>query len=175
MDINNINIAQNNYNLYKSLEKMIKKAGKREIIFLCVGNPKIWFDSFGPIVGSVLKHLKIEKFIYGNTLSYINAKNIEHYVKMIYGFHTNPFIIVFDNAISNDLEPTLKIREGEIKCASFSKNPVYVGDYNITYCLNKNHLKNNNIYFSMIKDLKNLIRMIYFVLNSEKLKNAKLM
>jgi len=65
MDINNINIAQNNYNLYKSLEKMIKKAGKREIIFLCVGNPKIWFDSFGPIVGSVLKHLKIEKLFMG--------------------------------------------------------------------------------------------------------------
>lgn len=175
MEINDYILAQNNFNLYKKIEEMLKKGRNKEIIFLCVGNPKIWFDSFGPIIGSILKHLNIEKFIYGNTLSYINAENIESYIKMIYGFHTNPFIIVFDNALSNVSEPTLKIKEGEVKCASLSKNAVYVGDYNITYCLNKNHLKDNKNYFKMIKEIKNMVRILYYAIKDENLKNAKLM
>ena len=155
-----------NYNLYNSLSHLSKIKKEKEIVFLCVGNPKIWFDSFGPIIGSVLKNLNIKKYIYGNTRYPIVASNLKMFVDMIYRFHVNPYIIVFDNAISNCLVPTLKIKEGPVNCAVLSDESIEVGDLSIIYCFNKENIKNCNNYYEMFKEMKKLLRFLLLVLNT---------
>ena len=68
------------------LEKAKENEDKRSIVFLCVGNAKVWFDCFGPYVGSLLQKLEIDYYVYGNVRSNILTNNIEEYVNMIYRF-----------------------------------------------------------------------------------------
>ena len=151
-----------NYKIYENVKDLKEISKKTTLIFLCVGNSKIWYDSFGPIFGSLLKLLNFNYYIYGNLKSNINANNIEDYIDMIYKFHEKPFIIVIDNAISNEEIPKIKIINGSINCAVFSKKNILVGDMGILYCLNKKHLQNLNNYNLMLKDIA---RMILFVFN----------
>lgn len=150
------------YKRLEMLEKLKKIAKNREVVFLCVGNPKIWFDSFGPLMGSLLKFLDVEKFIYGNIKAPILSFNIEEYISMIYRFHVKPYIVVIDNAISNVSKSCIKIKEGSTKCASLS-NPVSVGDMSILCCLNKNEIKDSLNYKNILFQIKDVGRMIKFV------------
>ena len=135
----------------------------REVVFLCVGNSKIWFDSFGPMIGSLLMYLNIDKFIYGNLKKNIKGDNIEEYIDMIYRFHHNPYIVVFDSAISNREEVYLKIREGSTRCASFSSSPVDVGDLSVLLCFSKNNIKNLSNYKLLLKNVKKVAGFIKLI------------
>ena len=152
-----------NYNILSKIEKLKEISKKQEVVFLCVGNPKIWFDSFGPMMGSLLKYLNLEKFIYGNLKSPIKAENLEQYVNMIYRFHINPFVVVIDSAISKASNIQLKIKEGAIKCACLSDNPLEVGDMSIMLCISKEKMLNSNNYKVLLNDVKKLSWFINYV------------
>jgi len=153
-----------NLEIYEKLMCLKEIDKKRQIVFLCVGNFKIWFDSFGPIFGSLLKLLDFKYYIYGNIKSNITAKNINEYIDIIYKFHNNPYVIVIDNAVSNEEKPTLKIYEGETQCACLDNNGVLVGDLGIIYCLNKKNIKKPQLYYEMIKEIKTVVRWLQFIL-----------
>lgn len=157
--------VNNNFLMFNKLYNLNKVKKDKQIIFLCVGNSKIWFDSFGPIVGSVLKLMDFGFYIYGNTKTNINAKNINEYIEMIYNFHKNPYIIVFDNSLSMVEEPMLKIKEGPTICSVFN-NSVSVGDLSVTYCLSKKHIKNHIYFNEMLKSIKKIIRMLIYILKN---------
>lgn len=169
-NINDLMTAFANYNLYKQLEK-IAEVKDREIVFLCVGNDKYWFDSFGPIFGSVLQKLNIEKFIYGNTKCSIKACNLKQYVDMLYKFHQNPYVVVIDSALSSCDQESVKVKEGPITCAYLSDKSMSVGDLAITYNIPKKQIHNPDNYMKLIKNLKNVARILYFVLQAEKTQN----
>jgi len=161
----NIDIKEvcENYIIYEKLEQIKKHSTNNELIFLCVGNSKIWYDSFGPMVGSVLKALNFKHYIYGNNKFNINSDNLNDYVNLIYTFHNNPCIIVIDSCISNTNQPHIKIEKGSIICASLSKNSMDIGNFNIKFCINKEILLKNEIYNVMIKEIKKICRFINFV------------
>lgn len=174
MDMINLLIAQNNYNIYRSCESIIENSKGREIVFLCVGNPKIWFDSFGPMMGSLLKQLNLEKFIYGNVDAPIASNNLESYIELIYKFHINPYIVVIDSSLSKSEESIVKIKDGNITCGALGNNPISVGDMYITYTINLSQAKSPSNYKQMLKSIKQVARMIYFVFSEDgylKLKN----
>ena len=62
-----------NINSLRNFENFIK-INKNNIVFLCVGNGDVWYDSFGPLLGDQLKnHYNIKTFIYGDMNNYINT------------------------------------------------------------------------------------------------------
>ena len=160
---NKFDLVIENYNIYQQLEFLKKQAAQREVVFLCVGNSKVWFDSFGPLVGSFLQYLEFPKYIYGNLKTSITKSNVEKYIDMIYKFHINPFIVVIDSAISNTLVPKIKIKKGQTTVACMSDNPVMVGDYSILFCLNKKQMKDSFYYKNLFTCVKKVGRMIKFI------------
>ena len=145
-----------NINLVSQIEKLKKISNTREVVFLCVGNSKIWYDSFGPMMGTLLQYLGVENYVYGNIKSNIDVSNIQYYIDVIYKFHYNPYIVVFDNALSSNDEFVIKINKKSTTCAALSKNAVEVGDVSIMCLSPCSLLKNNCCYYHMLGEIKRL-------------------
>lgn len=166
MDLNKWLIANENLKLFKLLEEA-SKIEDREVIFLCVGNSKIWYDSFGPVMGSLLMNFELEKYIYGNTRMDIKASNLQEYIDMINKFHINPFIIVFDSALSKE-NRGLVLRRGATTCGALSDSKVSVGDLSITYNLTSDMIKDVSNYKGMLEEIKRVARFILFTFKEQK-------
>ena len=73
------------------------------IIFLCIGTTRLIGDSYGPIIGEILKnnikHPKVT--VIGNIKENVNANNIEYKINYIRNKFKNPYIISIDSALSN--------------------------------------------------------------------------
>ncbi len=161
--------VQENVGILRTLDEAFKEAGNREIVFLCVGNSKIWYDSFGPMFGSVMMMLDVKKYIYGNTRYNIVASNLKEYIDLIYKFHISPYIVVVDSALSFEHEG-LVVKKGKTTCAALSKNPIAVGDLSIIFSLYKSSLDNYEKREDMTSALKKIARFVLFALET---KNAK--
>lgn len=146
--------VEKNVSIIKKLEKA--KNQKRNVIFLCVGNSSVWFDSFGPIVGSFLQTRGVDNFVYGNVRSNILMKNIYEYVDIIHKFHVNPYIIVVDSSVSNVSEFALLVKEEPTICGAFSENPCKIGDLKIACLVPSKNIfseENRNHFASQIKKI----------------------
>lgn len=146
--------VEKNISIIEKLEKA--KNQKKNVVFLCVGNSKIWFDSFGPIVGSFLQCRGVENYVYGNVNSNVLSNNICEFIDMIYKFHVNPFIIVVDSSISNVSSFDLFVNEEPTLCGAFSENPCEVGDLKIACLVPSDNIfseKNQKGFTSQIKKI----------------------
>ena len=77
--------------------------GNTDIVFLCLGTSKMLTDSFGPMVGSLLKSkYNIPTFVYGDLNKNVNAINLEDYLTMISHHHKNCHVVVIDSALGNE-------------------------------------------------------------------------
>lgn len=153
--------ALENYNIIKLLEKASKIAESREVVFLCVGNSSIWFDSFGPMVASLLMATNLKMFIYGNIKANIKADNLEEYVNLIYKFHVDPYVIVIDSALSKTSRG-LRVKEGATECGALSNSPCLVGDLSITFCMDREFIRSVENYDKLKKEVKRIGRFILF-------------
>ena len=145
-----------NIELANCIEKIKKTSLTRDVVFLCVGNSKVWYDSFGPMMGSLLQFFGVKNYVYGNIRSNIHKDNIHEYIKIINKFHYNPYIVVFDNAFSNNDEFGIKIMEDGVECAAFSNDPAYVGDLSILCLTPCQFIKENRHYADMLGEIKKL-------------------
>lgn len=158
--------VQNNISIINLLEKA-KHVHGRNVVFLCVGNSKIWYDCFGPFVGSLAQSLDFEYFIYGNARSNILLSNIDEYIEMIYRFHVNPYIIVFDSSISDVLDFDIIVKEGKTVCGAFSKSPVEIGDLKVSCLVPKSEIGNASGYFKMLSQIKRLGFFLEYVFGNK--------
>jgi len=118
-------------NSLKNFENYVKQY-KNNLVFLCVGNSEIWYDSFGPIVGGFLKHkYNINAFVYGDIYNCIKLSNLNKYIEYINKKHSNCKIIVIDAALTSSNNNELLLKEGATKCAYFSSKSKMVGHYSI--------------------------------------------
>lgn len=147
-------------NFYFELNKVINKINKKRysnIIFICIGTNKIVGDSFGPIVGEILKrNLKQTNIkVIGDLTNNINAKNIFQNLKNIEDKYTNPYIISIDSALSNSIEPgnVFIIKKGLIPGSALNKQNIAIG--------------NIGIKGIVAKDEKNLIKNYYNLKNAD--------
>ena len=108
------------------------RKNKNNIVFLCVGNSHVWYDSFGPIVGSLLQNkYNIQSFVYGNCENNITRSNLFDYIEFVKRKHFNKKIIVLDSAISDDFSlESVVFRKGEVVCAYYNNN-VGAGHYGV--------------------------------------------
>ena len=152
---------------YKKIEKLREISKSHEIVFLCVGNPKIWYDSFGPLFGNLLKYLEINKFVYGDVKAPITSQNIDYYIECIRKFHVKPYIVVIDSALSVDCSGITKINDGGLNIACLSDNSQCVGDMGISYTINKKDINKHELLIEMLKEIKKLARLIKYVFSSD--------
>lgn len=76
---------------------------KRDIVIIGIGNSRIIGDSFGPLVGEILKD---DYNVVGDMKNNVNYSNLEIYIDRINRKYSNPYIITVDSAMSN----VMKIR-----------------------------------------------------------------
>ena len=160
---NQIIKIQNNINFINKLEELRKINESRPVVFLCVGSSKIWYDSFGPMMGTLLQYLGVENYVYGNLKSNVLGNNIENYISLIHSFHIDPYIVVLDCAISESEDFYLKIYEGETQCAYFSNRSTSVGDLSLNCVVPKNKIDNCEGFNNIVKLCKKLAFFIKFV------------
>lgn len=106
---------------------------KRNVVFVCVGTPKIVGDSLGPVVGDMLRKRNVNAFVYGTKRRPITALNLHGYRKMLDTYHRGDLIVAIDATMGN-LEDVgkLKISEGGLRPAgAFRKNAAKLGDIGI--------------------------------------------
>lgn len=154
--------VEKNISIIEKLEKV--KNQKRNVVFLCVGNSSVWFDSFGPIVGSFLQTRGVDNFVYGNVRSNILMKNICEYVDMIHKFHVNPYIIVVDSSVSDVSSFELLVKEESTICGAFSENPCQIGDLKIACLVPSKDVfsdKNKNRFASQIKKICLFLNFVF--------------
>lgn len=162
---------ENNFGQYVKIQNNISIVGKLEkakkencsIVFLCVGNSKVWFDSFGPFVGSFLQMSGVECFVYGNLSSNVLIGNIDEFLDMIYKFHVNPFIIVVDSSIYDGNDFDLLVKEEKTVCGVFSKNPIEIGDLKIACLVPSCEISTSDGYSKMVKQMRRICFFLKYV------------
>lgn len=159
--------VQNNIEIVSKLEKLKEIDNSRPIVFLCVGNSKIWYDCFGPFVGSVMQKLGFKYFVYGNNRANVLLNNIVEYISMIYSFHMNPFIVVLDSSISNCDEFDIRVEFESTVCGAFSDQSVEIGDCKISCLVPAKEIKRSVGYYKMIKEIKRICFFLNYVFNSD--------
>lgn len=158
-------------NITKAINQIINNKN-REIVFLCIGTEKVIGDSFGPVVGQMLK-TKI-KNVYGDLGETVNAMNLNEKISQIYSKFNNPYIIVLDSALGNkEMINKVVIGNGGVKPGSaLEKNIDTVGDMYINAIVGKNGNSNfNELKKFKTNDIINLSKNVYkAILNSKCLK-----
>lgn len=89
---------------YLALSKLLKKYKYKEIVFFCVGNYKVWYDSFASIFTSEIKKISTRSFVYGGKDFPIVPDNLSYYMDFVRCKHPSACVIVVDNLLT--LQPT---------------------------------------------------------------------
>ena len=98
----------------------------KEIVLFCVGNYKIWYDSFGPTFAEMARKNNIHCFIYGGEQTSIVSDNLLDYMKFVESKHPSATIVIVDNCLtsttSNLYDIEIKRNEEKSKGYSCSRN-----------------------------------------------------
>lgn len=103
-------------------------------IFMCIGTEKVFSDSLGPRVGTLLnENLQYPKFVYGLHEQNITAENLQYCYDFIKTLHPNCKIVVIDAAVgTKDQLGRVQLCDGGIvPGAATNKNLPTVGDVSI--------------------------------------------
>ena len=156
------NCVYANFNF--EFNKVIKKVNEKrysDLIFICIGTNKIVGDSFGPIIGEILKRNVNDRRIkvIGDLINNINAKNI----KNIKYNCANPYVISIDSALSDTIEPgnVFIIKKGLVPGSALNKKATAIGNIAIKGIVAKDE-KNliKNYYNLILKFSKNISKII---------------
>lgn len=106
---------------------------KRNVVFVCIGTPKIIGDSLGPLVGEMLRERNVNAYVYGTRRRPITALNLHGYRKMLETYHRGDIVVAID-ATMGALEDVgkIKVSENGLRPAgAFRKNAGRLGDVGI--------------------------------------------
>lgn len=163
------NCVYANFNF--EFNKVIKRVNEKrysDLIFICIGTNKIVGDSFGPIIGEILKrNVKDRKIkVIGDLTNNINSKNI----KNIKYNCDNPYVISIDSALSDTIEPgnVFIIKKGLVPGSALNKKAIAIGNIAIKGIVAKDEkslIKNyynlkNADYKLILKFSKNISKII---------------
>ena len=91
---------------------------KINTVVLCIGTMRVTGDSVGPRVGDILKARGVNCFVYGDSISNINAHKLCVYENLIRICHSSDLVIAVDAALGE------KADIGRVK---ITKNGLYPG------------------------------------------------
>ena len=110
------------------------KIGERAPVYMCIGTEKVFSDSLGPRVGTLLnENMHCPSFIYGLMDSNITAENLLYSYNFIKALHPNNVIVVIDAAVgASEQIGKIQLCDGGITPgAATNKNLPVVGDVGI--------------------------------------------
>jgi len=147
------------------MENLEKCKQNNKIVIMCVGTDKVLFDSFGALVGSLLKRTDINAYVYGQVGKPINSKNINLIYQNIKRLHPNSYILVVDccQATSFQNIGKTKIFDSPCECVQGKFN---VGNACVlcpTFFADKDNIQYANI-FQIMKYALNTKNFIYDLL-----------
>ncbi len=128
MIITNINNQVSRKNIMQALADGNKK------VYMCIGTEKVFADSLGPRVGSLLNgNMQLPLVVYGMCGSNITAENLLYSVEFIRKMHPSETLVVIDAAVGarQQLGEVQVARGGIIPGAATNKNLPEVGDISI--------------------------------------------
>jgi putative sporulation protein YyaC len=161
-------------NLVNSLKSAISNVKKpyKKIIFACIGTDRSTGDSYGPIVGTMLKKRGYE--VYGTLKSPMHAQNLEFVLKNI--DMKNNLVIAIDASLGEQEDiGKIKIKNKSVRPgAGVNKNLPKCGDIGIIGIVNKdfgssncNFLKLQNTSLGGVVDLaENTVNIICRAVNN---------
>lgn len=144
-----------NYCLFDFVLK--KELQNKNIVFVCIGTKKYFYDDFGVLVGDKFKKLKV--FSFGSSIREVNGLNY----KEVYNFIKNKFpsykIVVVDSVYINNSfkKPILMFKKSAINVSGIN-NKTRIGDYGILF--NSFSYSNKNIKTNIINLLEKSIYKI---------------
>lgn len=103
-------------------------------VIMCIGTEKVFSDSLGPRVGTLLnENLPVPLFVYGLLEHNITAENLQYCNNLIHALHPNSKIIVIDAAVGSldQLGKVQLCKGGIVPGAATNKNLPSVGDVSI--------------------------------------------
>lgn len=118
----------------------------RPKMFMCIGSPRHVWDSFGPMVGSLLREDN-NIICIGTMDNPVNSYNVEKTESILREKYPDHILIVVDGASTKSAENANKlwVRSGGIKPGeTYSKNLREVGDYSILFSIDINDLDNKD-------------------------------
>lgn len=150
-----------NQQKYNELLNIIKEFPNKEIVFFCVGNYKIWYDSFAPILSSIIKQIPYNKcFVYGGLDNAITPENLFEYMDFVKEKHPSACVIVVDNCLTSDINErgSLVISKRACKVAAYVNDRLF-GDISV---LLKTYINDNAIEFLNMQNqiIKNLVLIL---------------
>lgn len=127
-------------NVYNQQDKAVFSEAFREKlvgdspVFMCIGTEKVFSDSLGPRVGTLLNsYMRKPMFVYGLCEQNITAENLCHSHDFIKAMHPNSQIIVIDAGVGdeNQLGKVQLCDGGILPGAATNKNLPEIGDLGI--------------------------------------------
>ena len=120
------------YKIDESLKNVFGKNISKEVVMFCVGNHKIWYDSFGPLVAEKLRYLGVSFYVYGGVDNTIVPDNLIEFMDFVETKHAGAIIVVIDNCLATNKDEHLML---EIKqtgsTPAFFVNEKMFGNYSI--------------------------------------------
>lgn len=124
-----ISIESQNGNLARRLKSILSAP-----VFMCIGTEKVFSDSLGPRVGTLLnERMKTPQFVYGLENSNITAENLCACYQVIRALHPKSQIVVVDAAVGSHEQVGLVqvSTDGLLPGAATNKNLPKIGDVSI--------------------------------------------
>ena len=132
-DSNNINVAE----CVDFIMNKFLNSGKKDILILNIGSDRVIGDSFGPLLGSLLKESSSTLNMYGTLDEPVHAVNLKRYIKKIKDINKKTFVIATDVCLTSNLSDIGKVflQDNPLKPGiALNKNLPSVGDISLVYC-----------------------------------------
>ena len=116
------------------VEALKSKTQDNQAVYMCIGTEKVFSDSLGPRVGTLLnENMIFPTFVYGLSEQNITAENLLYSYSFIKALHPESKIVVIDAAVGcADQIGKIQISDGGIQPgAATNKNLPSVGDVSI--------------------------------------------
>lgn len=149
----------------ESLRIVLKiRMSSKPKIFLCIGTPTHTWDSFGPMVGSLLKENKI--MCIGNMDTPVDAHNVEDAERKIRDKFPDYELIAIDAAVTYKDYKANKVwvkDKGLKPGEAYSRNLKEIGDYSILYGVaydekdNKDHTRPFKAALETVQIIKKIL------------------
>lgn len=123
-------------------KNLLLKASKeeKEVVIICIGSDKYIFDSFGPVLGQLIKEKRLLNIkVYGTLDNPIHALNLQKEFEIIRNKHKNSFIIGVDASVTtkNISERIAFLNKSIEPGLAFNKKLIPVGDCSIIFRVSK--------------------------------------
>ena len=136
--------------------KKLRNIIDENTIIVCIGSTKVYGDSVGPKVGTLLTQLNLDIPVFGTTNNPIHSCNFNEKTKAILDKYPNSNIIAIDAASSESSDVgSVYFREGSVKPGSgLDKKIGSIGNYSIVACTVEQN-KDSSVVFTNLLDRNN--------------------